>query len=74
MQTNMQKSSIPHSIRNTMPLYANGKAVTNTYAYSIGSYAYAVQETAGNWPESLLNVTKLMMIYGDAATAYFENP
>ena len=54
--------------------YANGKAVTDTYAYSIASYAYAVQETAANWPESLLSVTKLMMLYGDAATAYFTNP
>ena len=54
-------------------LYASvtvdGKVVSNTYKYSISSYAYQVD--AANQAENLVNVTKAMVIYGDSAVAYF---
>ena len=51
--------------------YANGEAITGTYAYSISTYAWGVQENAGLQPENLVNVTRAMMLYGDSAAAYF---
>ena len=51
--------------------YANGEAITGTYAYSISSYAWGVQENAGTQPADLVNVTRAMLLYGDSAAAYF---
>ena len=51
--------------------YANGEAITGTYAYSISTYAWGVQENAAVQPENLVNVTRAMMLYGDSAAAYF---
>ena len=48
-----------------------GEAITGTYAYSISTYAWGVQENAGLQPENLVNVTRAMMLYGDSAAAYF---
>ena len=52
--------------------YANGKAITGTYAYSISTYAWGVQENAGTQPADLVNVTRAMLLYGDSAAAYFS--
>ena len=52
--------------------YANGEVITGTYAYSISTYAWGVQENAeqlGN--PNLVAVTRAMMLYGDAAADYF---
>ena len=51
--------------------YANGEAITGTYAYSISSYAWGIQENTSLYPANLVNVTRAMMLYGDAANAYF---
>ena len=51
--------------------YANGEAITGTYAYSISTYAWGVQENAGLQPAELVSVTHAMMLYGDSAAAYF---
>ena len=48
----------------------NGQAISNTYTYSISSYAHTIANTAG-MPESLVDLTKLMVVYGDSAVAYF---
>ena len=53
--------------------YANGEAITGTYAYSISTYAWGIQENAATQPEDLVNVTRAMMLYGDSASAYFAN-
>ena len=52
---------------------ANGRVVSNTYTYSISSYAHGVQENAAalNNP-NLVNLTKAMILYGDSATEYFK--
>ena len=52
--------------------YANGEAITGTYAYSISTYAWGVQENASLQPENLVNVTRAMLLYGDSAAAYFS--
>ena len=51
--------------------YANGKAITGTYAYSISTYAWGVQDVTAGWPANLVNVTRAMMLYGDSANVYF---
>ena len=51
--------------------YANGEAITGTYAYSISTYAWGVQENASMMDAKLVNVTRMMMLYGDSAKAYF---
>ena len=51
--------------------YANGEAITGTYAYSISTYAWGVQENASLQPTELVSVTRAMMLYGDSAAAYF---
>ena len=51
--------------------YADGTAITGTYAYSISSYAWGIQENASMMDENLVNVTRMMMLYGDSAKAYF---
>ena len=51
--------------------YANGEAITGTYAYSISSYAWGIQENTSLYPANLVIVTRMMMLYGDAANAYF---
>ena len=54
----------------TATAYVNGKPVTATYTYNISTYAYEVANAAG-MPENLINLTRLMVIYGDSAAAYF---
>ena len=49
---------------------ADGAAISDTYTYTISSYAHTIANTAG-MPDSLVNLTKLMVIYGDSAEAYF---
>ena len=44
-------------------------AVSNTVAYSIESYAYSKLNNTGT-TETLQNILKAMMKYGDAAKAY----
>ena len=51
--------------------YAKGEAITGTYAYSISTYAWGVQENASVQPENLVNVTRAMLLYGDSAANYF---
>ena len=51
--------------------YANGEAITGTYAYSISTYAWGVQENASAMDTKLVAVTRMMMLYGDSAVAYF---
>ena len=51
--------------------YANGEAITGSYAYSISTYAWGVQENASLQPENLVNVTRMMLLYGDSAANYF---
>ena len=51
--------------------YANGEAITGTYGYSISTYAWGVQENASLQPENLVTVTRMMLLYGDSAAAYF---
>lgn len=48
-------------------LDSENKAVSNTYAYSIESYAYAKQNDEN---ESLAELVKAMMKYGDSAKIY----
>ena len=52
--------------------YANGVAITGTYAYSISTYAWGIQENASVQPAELVTVTRAMMLYGDSATEYFK--
>ena len=54
----------------TATLYVDGVAISDSYTYSISSYAYAVANTNG-MPENLMKLTKLMVAYGDSAAAYF---
>ena len=49
---------------------AEGEAISDTCTYSISSYAHAIANTPG-MPEALVNLTRLMVIYGDSAEAYF---
>ena len=49
---------------------ANGEAISNTYGYSISSYAAQIADIT-DAPESLVELTKLMIAYGDAAESYF---
>ena len=51
-------------------VYVNGTAISDTYGYSISTYAYQIANTAG-MPEALVNLTNRMTMYGDAANAYF---
>ena len=51
--------------------YANGEAITGTYAYSISTYAWGVQENASAMTPELVALTRAMMLYGDSAQAYF---
>ena len=51
--------------------YANGKAITGTYAYSISTYAWGIQANASAMDAKLVDVTRMMMLYGDSAAAYF---
>ena len=51
--------------------YAKSEAITGTYAYSISTYAWGVQENASLQPDNLVNVTRAMHLYGDSAAAYF---
>ena len=51
--------------------YANGEAITGTYAYSISSYAWGVQANASAMDAKLVAVTRMMMLYGDSAKTYF---
>ena len=48
----------------------DGAAISDTYTYTISSYAHTIANTAG-MPEALVNLTRLMVIYGDSADAYF---
>ena len=48
----------------------DGAPISDTYTYTISSYAHTIANTAG-MPDSLINLTKLMVIYGDSAEAYF---
>ena len=52
--------------------YANGAAITGTYAYSISSYAWGIQENASAMDANLVAVTRAMMLYGDSAAEYFK--
>ena len=51
--------------------YAGGEAITSTYVYSISTYAWGVQENASTMDAKLVAVTRMMMLYGDSAKAYF---
>ena len=51
--------------------YVNGEAITGTYAYSISTYVWGVQENASVQPADLVNVTRAMLLYGDSAANYF---
>ena len=51
-------------------VYVGSKAISDTYTYTISSYAHTIANTAG-MPETLVNLTRLMVIYGDSADAYF---
>ena len=48
----------------------DGEAISDTYSYTISSYAHTIANTAG-MPEALVILTRLMVIYGDSADAYF---
>ena len=50
---------------------ANGRVVSNTYTYSVSSYACQIAGAEGV-SDTLRNVTRLMVIYGDSAEAYFN--
>ena len=52
--------------------YANGTAITGTYAYSNSTYAWGTQENASTMDAKLVAVTRAMMLYGDSATEYFK--
>ena len=49
----------------------DGAPISATYTYSISTYAHTIANTAG-MPDSLVSLTKLMVIYGDSADAYFS--
>ena len=52
--------------------YANGEAITGTYAYSISTYTWGIQENATVLGDpNLVLITRMMMLYGDSAEAYF---
>ena len=52
-------------------VYVGDNAISDTYTYTISSYAHLIANTAG-MPETLVNLTRLMVIYGDSATAFFS--
>ena len=47
----------------------DGVEISNTYSYSISTYAY--ESTLGGTAADLVELAKRMVIYGDAAKAYF---
>ena len=52
--------------------YAGSEAITGSYAYSISTYTWGIQENAAALGDpNLVNVTRAMMLYGDSAATYF---
>ncbi|MBR5570195.1 MAG: hypothetical protein IKW10_04795, partial [Oscillospiraceae bacterium] len=51
-------------------IMVNGVAISNTYTYSISSYAYSLQQNTSLAPD-LANLTKMMVLYGDSAADLF---
>ena len=53
-----------------MTLYNNDTIISDTVVYSIGSYAYAANNLGSEY-QTLKDLTKLMMVYGQSAIDYF---
>ena len=53
---------------NYITIYNESGAISNTFSYSVESYAYSMQKKSDK--ELLLNLISAMMRYGDAAKAY----
>lgn len=52
-------------------VYAGDVAVSDTYAYSISSYVYSIQQNAAAVDPKLITVAQMLIFYGDSAAAYF---
>ena len=56
---------------NYITIYNESGAISNTFSYSVESYAYSMQKKSDK--ELLLNLISAMMRYGDAAKAYVSD-